>query len=162
MDKGVLIIGGITVVVLGVIFAIAMGNPQPTVKEAFTGEENEVISEQGIHWHPELAIYIKGVKQEIPANVGIGGVGPMGMEPLHTHDTSGQLHAEWERGPIKKGHLKLARFFEAWGKVFSQDQILDSKTNEGGKVTMTVNGQPNNEYENYVMRDSDKIEIRFE
>lgn len=162
MDKGVLIIGGITVIVLGVILTIAATSPQSTVKDTFTGEENDIVSEQGIHWHPELAIYIKGEKQEIPANVGLGGAGPMGMEPLHTHDTTGQLHAEWQRGPIKKGHLKVARFFEGWKKPFTKDQILDSKTGEGGTVTMAVNGQPNTEFENYIMSDGDKIEIRYE
>jgi len=36
--------------------------------------ESDIVSRNGLHWHPELAIYVKGVKQEIPANLGMGGV----------------------------------------------------------------------------------------
>lgn len=162
MDKGMLVIGGIALLVPGIIIAIAMASPDPKMKESFEGADNETISEEGVHWHPELAIFIRGEKQVIPTDIGLGGAGPMGMEPLHTHDTSGQIHAEWQFGPIKQGDMKLARFFEQWGKTFTKEQILDSKTSEGGTITMLVNGQPNVEYENYVMHDGDTIEIRYE
>ena len=32
----------------------------------------------------------------------------------------------------------------------------------GANMKMTVNGKENTEYENYIMRDKDKIELRFE
>ena len=32
----------------------------------------------------------------------------------------------------------------------------------GSKVIMTVNGEENFEFENYQMRDGDKIELRYE
>jgi sulfur carrier protein ThiS len=162
VDKGLLFIGAGTLAVLGIIMVIVMSSPEQKLTNTFDGTDNDIVSQEGIHWHPELAIYIKGQKQEIPTNIGIGGTGPMGMEPLHTHDSSGQIHAEWQVGPIKKGNLKLARFFEQWAKTFNKDQILDSKTGEEGTVKMTVNGQPNTDYENYIMKDGDKIEIRYE
>ena len=34
--------------------------------------DSNIISTQGIHWHPQLAIYIDGKKQDIPANIGVG------------------------------------------------------------------------------------------
>ena len=34
--------------------------------------EGEIVSQGGVHWHPVLSIDIKGIKQEIPANIGIG------------------------------------------------------------------------------------------
>ena len=36
--------------------------------------ESDIVSRTGFHWHPELTIYVKGEKQEIPANIGIGAV----------------------------------------------------------------------------------------
>lgn len=170
MDKGVVIICGVTVVVIGVIIAIAMNSPQQKSASSFQGSDNEIISQTGVHWHPELAIYIKGQKQGIPANIGIGTqyssnkfYDPMmKMTDVHTHDSSGQLHWEVMDGPVKKGHVKLSVFFGIWGKAFNKDQILDSKNGEGGTIKMTVNGQPNTDYEKNVIHDGDKIEIRFE
>ena len=39
-----------------------------------------LIATKGIHWHTQLEIYVKGVKQDIPANVGIGAT----HQPIHT------------------------------------------------------------------------------
>ncbi len=160
MDKGILIIGGITVLVLGVIIAIAMNDPATKQAASFKGTDAEVVSEEGIHWHPKVSIVINGQSQEVPANLGIGGVG--GMKPIHTHDTSGELHWEMQYGPIKKGQVKLVRFFEQWGKTFNANQILDTKKAEGDKLVILVNGNEVSEYENYIVKDGDKIEIRFD
>lgn len=108
----------------------------------------EVISYNGIHWHPNLAIYIKGQKQEIPANIGIN---PSFHSPIHTHDADGVLHMEMQ-GVITKKDTTLGRFFEIWGKKFASM----------GTATMLVNGIENKEFENYKMKDGDKIEIRYE
>lgn len=109
--------------------------------------ESEIISRNGLHWHPELTIYIKGVKQEIPANIGIG----LTHEPIHTHDNSGVLHLEFS-GLVIKDDIKLSHFFKIWKKQF----------NSNGTVKMFVNGKENREFENYLMQDNDKIEIRYE
>ncbi len=169
MDKGILAIGGITVlVIIGIIFFSA-NDKMNKLSSSFKGADSETVSEQAIHWHPELTIIIKGQKQEIPANIGIGPQnadnafydGMMQMTDIHTHDNSGTLHWEVMTGPVKRGHVKLGAFFQIWGKTFNKDQILDSKNGDGGTVKMTVNGQPNTEYENYIIKDKDKIEISF-
>src|SRR3989344_1406608 len=67
--------------------------------------EGEILSRNGLHWHPELTIFAKGEKQEIPANLGIGTV----HNPMHTHDSSGVIHLEF-RGVVRKDDLKLGRF----------------------------------------------------
>lgn len=170
MDKGLLIIGGVTIVVIAGIMVAALNNPADKLSNSFKGTDSEVVSESGIHWHPELTIMIKDQKQEIPANIGIGPQyassrfyeSAQGMTDIHTHDNSGTLHWEVGAGPVKRGHIKLGAFFEIWGKTFNKDQILDSKNGESGTVKMTVNGQPNTDYENYVVRDKDKIEINYE
>ncbi len=119
---------------------------------------SELISKNGIHWHPELSIYVKGEKQEINANLGMGaGM----MAAVHTHDTTGVLHLE-PRGRVTKNDTKIGVFFKIWRKQFSSNCIFDSCNGPEGTVKMLVNGAENNEFENYQMNDKDKIEIRFE
>ncbi|HEY1074243.1 MAG TPA: hypothetical protein VGE59_00885, partial [Patescibacteria group bacterium] len=140
MDKGVVIIIGITVVILGSIIGITMNNPQQKLTNSFTGEDNDTISEQGVHYHPELSIVINGQKQEIPANIGVGAqyasnkfYDPMmKMTDIHTHDPGGVLHWEVMDGPVKKGHVKLGSFFNVWGKTFTKDQIFEAKNADSG------------------------------
>lgn len=109
--------------------------------------QDQIVSRGGLHWHAQLAIYIKGEKQEIPAGIGIGAV----EQPIHTHDASGTIHMEFV-SLVRKDDLKLSQFFKIWGKQF----------NSNGKVKMFINGEQNQEFENYQMHDGDNIEIRYE
>ena len=119
--------------------------------------KSEIIAQSGIHWHPEIKILILGKIQEIPANIGLG----ITEKPIHTHDDMGVIHLEFS-GLVKKDDLRLGRFFEIWGKKFNQDCIFDKCSGTAGRLKMFVNGQENFEFENYAMRDGDKIEIVFE
>lgn len=119
--------------------------------------QDEFISQNGLHYHSELHIKINGEEVDIPANIGIAAT----HNPIHTHETDHVIHMEFS-GTVKKDDLKLARFFEIWGRDFSKDSILGSKTGEGGIVKMLVNGAENAEFENYMMKDGDKIEIIYE
>ena len=110
--------------------------------------EGEIVSRNELHWHPELVIYVKGVKQEIPADIGIGAV----HQPIHTHDATGTLHLEFQ-GLVRKHDITLGQFFKNWGRDMQSF---------GGNVKMTVDGEENTEFENYVMQDKDKVELRFE
>ncbi len=111
--------------------------------------ESDIASRNGLHWHPKLAMYVKGIKQEMPANVGISG---SFMGPIHTHEPNGVIHLEYQ-GVVLKKNLTLGQFFRTWGKDFMEF---------GSSVTMTVNGAPNEEFENYSMRDGDRIEIEYQ
>ncbi len=164
---GVVVIGIVTITT-GLIY-----NKKLTYKNAsiqYPAPSTNVVSKTGIHWHPELSIYINGVKQEVPANIGIGKqyasskwYDPMmDMTDFHTHDNSGTLHWEVMEGPVTKDHVTLKAFFEVWGKSFSANQIFEHKNGTGGIVKMSVNGQPNNDFENYQVKDKDKIEVRYE
>lgn len=113
--------------------------------------EGDIISRSGFHWHPELAIYVKGEKQEIPANIGIGSV----HQPIHTHiddNKQGVIHLEFQ-GLARKQDVELGQFFKNWDK---------DMRSFGTSMKMTVNGKENTEYENYVMQDKDKIELHFD
>jgi hypothetical protein len=111
--------------------------------------ESDIASRSGLHWHPELAIYVKGVKQDLPANLGIVG---SSMAPVHTHEADGVIHLEFQ-GLVRKSDITLGQFFKSWGK---------DMRSFGTNLKMTVNGKENTEYENYIMQDKDKIELRFE
>ncbi len=112
--------------------------------------ESDIISRKGIHVHPQLSIYVKGEKQEFPANIGLGAV----HQPIHTHAdaTKGILHLEMQ-GLVRKQDTVLGQFFRIWGKDFNSF---------GTNVTMTVNGKENIDLANYLMQDKDVIELHYE
>ncbi len=108
----------------------------------------DVVSTSALHWHPQLRIYVKGEEVAIPQNLGLGAV----HNPIHTHDDLPLLHLEFS-GRVTQDDLRLKNFFRVWGRDI---------TSLGSNVTMTVNGEPNTELGNYIMRDGDKIELRYE
>ncbi len=111
-------------------------------------EDTTIISRNGLHWHPELVIYVKGEKLEIPQNIGLGAI----HMPVHTHDDLPLIHLEFQ-GLVRKQDVTLGQFFKNWGKDINSF---------GENVKMTVNGVENVELENYIMQDKDKIELRYE
>ncbi len=113
-----------------------------------SGLDPDTVTLQGLHVHPELAIFVKGEAIEIPQNIGLG----MIHKPIHTHDDLPIIHLEFP-GKVTRDDTRLGKFFEIWGKDFQEF---------GQTVTMTINGQPNAELENYEMKDGDKIELRYE
>ncbi len=133
---------GLALVVIPIGGLIWYSATQPPIPES------DIVSRNGLHWHPELAIYVKGVKQEIPANLGIGSV----EMPLHTHDSTGVIHLEMS-GLVRKEDITLGQFFKIWGKDMGSF---------GTNMKMTVNGKENPDYKNYVMHDKDKIELRYD
>lgn len=108
-----------------------------------------------MHIHPKLTIEIDGSSFPIPANVGIS---PSCMMVLHTHDGSGVIHVEY---PIQQD-FTLGNFFSNWGKNFSQNQIFEKSVGEGSTLSMTVDGQPNSDFENLILRDDQDIVIKYE
>src|SRR3990167_696165 len=120
------IIGGIGiltfVVLVGGIFFLSLGQSQTQTQESNVPED-QIISRTSLHWHPRLDIYIKGEKQEIPTNIGIGAV----HQEIHTHDEDakdGVLHMEMA-GLVTRDETELGRFFKIWGKEFSKDQSFE-------------------------------------
>lgn len=107
-----------------------------------------------MHIHPRLEVRIKGEVQEIPANIGVL---PTCMRPLHTHDGSGTLHVEF---PTRRD-VPLAEFFRVWEKPFNREQIFEFRNGPEGTVKMFVNGEANEEFENYIIHDEDRIEIIY-
>lgn len=116
---------------------------------SLSSEKSEVITRSGLHWHPELEIYVKGEKVVIPPNIGLG---TTIHNPIHTHEDLPIIHLEFA-GRVTAEDTELGNFFKIWGKELKSF---------GSNVIMTVNGQGNTEFEKYRMHDKDKIEIRFD
>ncbi|MGB3921880.1 MAG: hypothetical protein WBL19_01175 [Minisyncoccia bacterium] len=163
----------IAVAGLIVLFLLGRGTPQnadPEKTVSVNASQSDIVSEKAVHWHPELSVTIKGEKQPIPANIGIGMQyagypqydSMMMMANMHTHDDSGMIHWEVMEGPVTKDEVTLAVFFGIWGKTFNKDCIFEYCNGAGGTVKMLVNGKENTEFENYVVKDKDKIEIIFD
>lgn len=126
-------------------------------------------SSESIHWHVNLAIEINGEPYLVPKNVGIGTQyvespyyhSGMEMTSIHTHDDSGTIHWEISGRPLKEGEDRLGAFFDIWGKPFSSDRLFDHSTDDG-ELTMLVDDNPNNQFDEYRVQDGDDILIRFE
>jgi len=119
--------------------------------------EEDIITTTGIHRHPQVSILIHGAPQKIPASFGIGVI----EQKIHTHDTSGTLHVEMG-GLVTKKDIEVNEFFRLWGRQFNSECIFEFCNGPEGTVTMTVNREPSVEFENYLMQDGDRIEIRYE
>lgn len=141
MKKNLLVISIIALAVVGLGVYLTAKSPSPA-------EENGIVAMNGLHWHPHLMIYVKGVPQAIPADIGLGVV----HNPVHTHDMDGIIHLEFS-GAVRERDIMLGRFFENWGKDMHSF---------GGGMKMMVNGAENAEYDRYMMRDGDKIELYYE
>lgn len=122
--------------------------------------KDQIITRTGLHWHPKLAVTINGQKQELEDGIGLGAV----HQKMHTHTEDfkeGVVHMEMQ-GLVTKDDTKLSKFFQVWGKDFNSGRILDKVATAEGQIKMIVNGSENKEYENYLMKDGDDIEIRYE
>lgn len=147
---------GITLATLLILFAaVFLFSEKEESAPSVQGEQT--VATSGLHWHAKLSIYIKGEKQEIPEGIGLKPI----EQPVHTHDNTGTIHLEFP-GLVKKDDLKLGQFFKIWGKEFNSNCIFDKCNGPEGKVKFFINGQENQEFENYSMRDADQIEIRYE
>lgn len=160
---------------LGLIIVLALSwyvlrDPLSTQGVSMEQAPPGAVSAAGIHWHPEISISIKGQRQPIPANIGIGMqyagrplYDPMMMMTnMHTHDGSGQIHWEVMEGPVKEDDVRLKQFFAVWGKTFTRECIFEYCNGPDGTLSMKVNGQDNLDFENYLVKDTDKIEIIFD
>ncbi|TSC63016.1 MAG: Uncharacterized protein G01um101448_156 [Parcubacteria group bacterium Gr01-1014_48] len=119
------------------------------------------------HIHATLAIVIDGTPVTIPGGIGIpvgGGAVhiPGAQQVIHTHVENDQLHIEATTGgPLHEDDTKLSTFFRIWGKEFNATTILEKTTLMSGTLQFKVNGVENMEFQNYQMRDGDKLEIIY-
>lgn len=140
---GVLVLAGLAV------FFIKAGQPSKfDVTQACPRAEN-------YHIHPNLRITINGESQGPP--IGLGIASPTCMRPLHIHENDGTIHVEFDY----PRDFTLAEFFRVWEKPFNKNQIFDYKVDARNELTLTVDGQPSEAWENLVLKDQQKIVINY-
>lgn len=155
MAKHILLVGGVLAGTLGLAVGLAFLGTRP--RRPIEDVTAACVRHTGIamHIHPHLRIAIKGKEQKIPSEIGVK---PGCMRPVHTHDDTGEIHLEF---PVEQD-VRLGQFFAVWGKTFNRTCIFEYCNSAEGTVKFFVNGQANEEFENYLMKDGDKIEIRYE
>lgn len=117
--------------------------------------KEEVASYNGLHWHAHLTIRVHGIDIRIPADIGTTGEH---VDRPHTHDADNVLHYEIPGIALVK-NITLKKFFDTWGKKFSNTCLVDECGTGTTTVTMRVNGEENFQYENYPIQDKDEIEL---
>ncbi|MEK7611649.1 MAG: hypothetical protein AAB486_04765 [Patescibacteria group bacterium] len=148
-----------TVILAGIVITLALFILPVFILNGRSSPTNSgIITQSGIHWHPHLTIFVKGKKVEIPKDVGrTGGT----EQPIHMHEEDDFIHLEFS-GMVYKSETTLGQFFKVWGKTLTHACLFEFCSGGAGKLSMTVNKQPNTEYENYPMADKDEIVLKFE
>lgn len=145
-------------IVLGAFFLLSYNsvfkknNNEPSGDRVSCANPNVAVN-LAMHIHPELTIKVDGAEITIPQNVGLASC----HRYLHTHTDLPLIHVE---SPVIRDYI-LGDFFWVWGEEFNRNQIMNYTANADYKVFMTVDGQPNEEYENLVLKDKQKIVIEY-
>ena len=143
------VVGFIGLVVLGYKIATVDFSPKPEAH----------FPKSAIHWHMPVSLEICGKETPIVAKKQEHGL-------IHGHN-DGQMHIE---GRVRNDEdASLGKYFDSIGVAFSNTQI-DTWTNgkkcensqTSGKVSMTVNGNKNTEFRNFIPKEGDKIVISFQ
>ncbi len=118
----------------------------------------------------QLTVFVDGVPQDIPANIGVDGGGtplsqtrtltgdgtitidPIASEPV-TNDTLGDFFETWRTNAGAGGNNPLA--------TFDSDTLLANDANSSSAVQMFVNGQISREFDSYAMQDGDEIVLVY-
>jgi hypothetical protein len=170
--NGIILAGIAAAIAVGIGYGVVSGAFSPTTPPAAPVHEEKIV----MHQHATLSIRIDGRSVTVPADIGINprfykdhSYDTYGMKmpnmpsmpvmaPTHTHDTSGLIHME----STAVRDYTLSDLFNVWGAKFTDTCIMDN-CNDGTKtVKVFVNGQPNSEFRNYVMKDGDQIVIQYD
>ena len=154
-----LLYGGAIIAVV-IVVGIFLSLPKPEPVDFDTGSLSFPLG--NIHWHTTPLVYVCG--ENIPTPTPTPGK-HLGSNLLHTHDDR-QAHIE---GRVNSpSQITVGAYMANIGMRFSETQLTDKNngdlcpSGQAGSVKLFVNGTENNQLNNYVMRDGDRIEMRFE
>ena len=115
-----------------------------------------------VHWHATPIITVCG--QNVPILMPVGS-GHFGSSLLHTHDDA-KIHIE---GTVSDpSQITLGLFMANIRMNFSETTLIDKENGDlcpngqAGKVKLLVNGAESSQYGNYIIRENDIIEMKFE
>ena len=121
------------------------------------------------HYHPNLRVIMDGQQIPINPNTGIDQIGCReGMRWVHVLDSSETGFTKLHIETPEKMNVPLGAFFQIWdrdgGPSLDEDRNFDIDRNgisdwEEYDISMTVNGDSNDKFEEYVMLDTDDIEL---
>ena len=161
-----------TVVFLGIaLFQPGVFDPEPDwdVSDGCLGGTDHSEVAISFHYHPNLKVIVDGQQIQIEANTGIDQIGCRGgMRWIHVHDASETGFTTLHIETPDKMNVPLGAFFEIWerdgGPSLDGDRNFDIDRSgvsdwEEYDISMTVNGESNDKFEEYVMLDHDDIEI---
>lgn len=138
----------------------------------FCQPENAPLAEQQCwfttHTHVYVTIRVFGKERPLPFEKG-------DLSRHHTHSQENKIH--WhtlvEVDPITKQvpeeERTLGKVFDDMGIYFAPDGVFDHRvgetnpqTGQSAELQMFVNGEPNDQFREYVRKDKDRIDIIFE
>lgn len=147
-----IIIVGAAVLIWG-IFSLAG-------KRSFSGGQ--------IHWHADLKLTVCGEDVPLPqptASAIVHGEPFVGTPFMHLH-SGPQIHIEGVVSTTEE--IMIGKFMDVISMHLTDTELLDKKNGDAcpdgqpGKVKLFINGQESNELTKHVIRDGERIEIRFE
>lgn len=119
-----------------------------------------------VHWHSNVNIEICGKSMGLIDD--FGGREEIGDEIAHLHRDDGgakRIHIE---GFVNNGSdITLGRAFDTIGVKFDTTHIRDKENGKGcddgneHQVRMSVDGQPNQEFRDHIMRDEEHVLITY-
>lgn len=119
-----------------------------------------------VHWHAKINVEICGQARELPETKTLTahGKSAVGIGLLHHHH-DGTAHIEGRI--LRPEEISLGAFFDAIDGKFSETEIFDKKNGDAckdkpGSVKLYVSGVENTEWRNYVLKDEDEIDIKFQ
>ena len=117
-------------IIIPVIIAIAAAGIagaifyQPPTAMAISGVECNRSEQLNHHIHSHLDIFVNGVQQEIPSDIGILS-SPSCLYWLHTHSSDGLLHVE---APETR-EFTVGQFLDIWQQTHNSTALFDSVAN---------------------------------
>lgn len=103
-----------------------------------------------------VKISINGTNE--PLAPGIGHDYGNCLRTIYTNDSSGTVYVKTN----ESRPYTLGDFFDVWHMTFNRTEVLNHNTNGGQFITVTVNGQPVQTYENTVLRPNETISIVYQ
>jgi hypothetical protein len=111
---------------------------------------------ENFHIHAMLHVYVNGLLQPVPAEIGIEA--SKGFETsLHTHDSTGIIHME-ARHPYP---FTLGDFFAVWGVKLGPAQVGGLTGLGGDRLHFYLNGKPLANPAAHVLKNGDSIVIGY-
>jgi hypothetical protein len=113
------------------------------------------LEQTAYHIHAHLALRFGGELQTVPANIGIRDTC---LYWLHMHRDAGIVHVEAPATQV----FTLGAFFDVWGQVLADRQVLDRPLEPNEGIYVLVDGERyNDDPRAIVLTDRLKIEIQI-